>query len=154
MRFAWNFFWWDLSRFRYESWHFQSCLEAATFTMLVCFCKIAYTANVFHLQFSTFPTLFNINHLLSNPDWPNLTGFWTQYFAFFHFWRKSVKRKSVHFGVFFFLSSVKRKSVHFSRERQILRRRFLRLNCVRFTSLVPMHYLFTKSVFFSLYCLT
>ena len=77
-------------------------LPIATFAMLLCFCKIVCTANVFHFQFSTFPTLFNINNLLSNPDWPNLTGFWTQYFAFFHFWRKSVKRKSVHFGVFFF----------------------------------------------------
>jgi hypothetical protein len=43
-------------------------LPITTFTMLVCFCKIVCTANVFHFQFSTFPTLFNINNLLSNLD--------------------------------------------------------------------------------------
>ena len=48
-------------------------LPIATFTMLVCFCKIVYTANVFYFQFWTFPTLFNVNNLLSNLDWPNLT---------------------------------------------------------------------------------
>ena len=48
-------------------------LPIATFTKLVCFCKTVCTANVFHFQFSTFPTLFNVNNLLSNLDWPNLT---------------------------------------------------------------------------------